>query len=320
VAPPYEYHGYAMDTEITIKIMDRDTHRIPDGAKDEIERLEKKRVVLFENSEISRINMSAGKEAVTVSTETMNILSEAKRFSRISLGVFDITAAPLIDLWRNSRIDGPPDKKKISRALALVDHRDLVLDKKEKKAFLKNAGQMIDLGGIGKGYAGDCCIKKLKEGGISSAFLNIGGNVCLLGKRKDGTPFRVGIRHPRKKDTLLGAVEVTEASGKAVVTSGDYERCFIDKEGKRVHHIIDISKGMPATSGLVSVSVIHESGMIADALSTAVFAAGIQKGKGFIEKIKGAEAILMDEDQSIFVTKGIRKSFQAASGKEIKTI
>ena len=320
VVQPYEYHGYAMDTEITIKIMDRDNHLAIDGAKDEINRLEKKLSRFIKSSEISRINNSAGKEAVNVSSETLDLLSEAKKISEISLGAFDITAAPLIDLWKNSRIYGTPDKESIRRALSLVDQRDLILDNKKNKAFLKKSGQMIDLGGIGKGYAGDCCIKKLKEGGISSAFLSIGGNVCTMGKRKDGKFFRVGIRHPRKKDALMGAFEVSELSGKSVVTSGDYERCFIDKEGKRVHHIIDISKGMPACSGLISVSVIHKSGMIADALSTAVFAAGIKKGKGFIEEVKGAEAILMDVDQSIFVTKGIRKSFQAASEKEIKTI
>ena len=196
--------------------------------------------------------------------------------------------------------------------LPKVNYSDLVLDPQAGTAMLRKAGQSVDLGGIGKGFASDRFMQIFQEQGILSAFSNIGGNVSTLGNKPDGRPWRVGLRHPRDIG-LLGAVEVT---GKAVVTSGDYERFFIDRQGRRFHHILNPLTGYPAESGLVSVSVIADNAMTADALSTAVFVAGLEKGLGLIGQYPQAEAVLVNTELMVYVTRGLRKCFQTAKGTQ----
>jgi thiamine biosynthesis lipoprotein len=155
----------------------------------------------------------------------------------------------------------------------------------------------------GKGYVSDCLIKTLQKYGVVSAFINIGGNVSTLGNKLDGSSWSVGIRHPRHYSCLIGAVKVT---GKAVVTSGDYERYFIDRAGKRRHHILDPTTGYPAESGLISITVVADSAMIADALSTAIFVAGMEKGLRYLAQFPGIDVVLVDNCQQVFITQGLR--------------
>jgi len=286
-------------------------------AKAELFRLENMLSRFVRDSEVSRINRFAGNACTTVSSETYEVLSGAVRMSEISGGLFDITITPLLDLWDYKHSSRVPEEAEIQKALAFVNFRDLILDSKEKTAALRKKGQSIDLGGIGKGYAGDRCIQILRDNGISSAFVNIGGNVSTLGNKPDGSPWIVGIRHPRQENSLLGAVRVT---GKAVVTSGDYERYFVDPDGNRRHHILNPVTGYPADSGLISVSVVCDSAVVADALSTAVFAGGIEKGPEYLAHFPGAEAILVDRLQRVYITKGISESFMAAGGINAWTI
>ena len=172
------------------------------------------------------------------------------------------------------------------------------------------------MGGIGKGFASDRFMEIFQEYGVVSAFSNIGGNVSTLGSKPDGSPWRVGIRHPRLNG-LIGAVEVT---GKAVVTSGDYERYFFGKDGRRFHHILNPITGYPAESGLLSATVVAKSAVTADALSTAVFIAGIGKGLALLEKYPMADAVLVDEKLRVYVTQGLRRNFQASNGTNVKYI
>lgn len=137
--------------------------------------------------------------------------------------------------------------------------------------------------------------------------------MSTLGSRPDGSPWRVGIRHPRREG-LLGAAFV---SGKAVVTSGDYERYFFDKEGKLFHHLLNPFTGYPAASGLISVTVVEDSAMTADALSTAFFVAGLERGLALLGRYPRAEAVAVDSQMRVFVTRGLRKSFQAVCGINI---
>jgi thiamine biosynthesis lipoprotein len=191
-----------------------------------------------------------------------------------------------------------------------------VLDTIQKTAGLKSPGQSVDLGGIGKGFASDRFMEIFQEYGVTSAFSNIGGNVSTLGNKPDGSPWRVGIRHPRLNG-LLGAVTVT---GKAVVTSGDYERYFFGRDGRRFHHILNPITGYPADSGLISVTVVTDSAMTADALSTAVFVAGLKRGLVMMEKYLRTEAVLVDEKLRVYVTQGLRQCFQASAGININYV
>lgn len=308
---------FCMNTIISFRIHGEKAEQAVKSVKAELCRLEKKLSRFVQDSEVSRINQFAGKASVAISSETCEILSNAIRVAEISHGLFDITISPLVDLWDYKNSFDVPEQVKIQSTLALVNFRDLLLNPMEKTAALRKEGQSIDLGGIGKGYASDHCIKVLKDNGISSAFINIGGNVSTLGYKPDGSPWSVGIRHPRQEYGLLGTVRVT---GKAVVTSGDYERYFIDLGGNRWHHILNTVTGYPTDSGLISVSVIYDSAVIGDALSTAIFAGGIEKGLEYLAHFPGAEAILVDKLQHVYITQGIKESFQAVEGVEASVI
>lgn len=176
----------------------------------------------------------------------------------------------------------------------------------KEKVELKKVGQSIDLGGIAKGYAGDEAIKIYKKHGIESAYINLGGNVVVLGKKPNGKPWKIGIQNPRDiKGKYIGIVEVSD---KAVITSGDYERYF-EENGKRYHHIFDPNTGYPANSGLISATIITGLSIEGDALSTAVFVLGLEKGIELVESLEGVEGIFITEDKNIYVTSGLENNF-----------
>jgi FAD:protein FMN transferase len=245
------------------------------------------------------------------------VLSQAIEYSNDSHGLFDITIGPLVDLWDYKNRTVIPPKEQITKTLSLVGYHSLLLDRHGMTAKLQHVGQSIDLGGIGKGYASDCFMEIFKEYDIVSAYSNIGGNVSTLGNKPDGSPWIVGIRHPRRDTCLIGAAEVT---GKAVVTSGDYERYFIDSNGKRWHHILNPVTGYPAKSGLVSATVISNSAMKADALSTIMFVSGMESGLEILKKYPEAEAVLVDEKLQIYITQGLKRSFKAISGVNVNIL
>ena len=181
-------------------------------------------------------------------------------------------------------------------------------------AGLRNGGQSVDLGGIGKGFAGDRIREVFKGFGISSAYSNLGGNVVTVGAKPDGSSWQIGIQHPRQENSLIGSVSVVNQT---VVTSGDYQRCFTDSQGKRHHHILDPTTGYPAESGLISVSIVTEESFAADPLATILFVAGMEKGLEFLRSFPQTEAILVDSDLQVYVTQGLRYRFQADKGIEV---
>jgi FAD:protein FMN transferase len=267
------------------------------------------------DSDIGRVNGFAGVKSEKVSPETYDVLSQAVGFSRWFSGYFDVTIGPLVSLWKTGKESlAQPDEASIKHVLPLVEYRDLVLDPWETTAGLRNAGQSIDLGGIGKGFAGDEILDVFRQFGISSAYSNLGGNVVTLGTRPDGSPWHIGIQHPRQENSLVGSVSVVN---QAVVTSGDYQRYFTDGQGKRHHHILDPTTGYPAESGLISVSIVSDKSIAADALSTIVFVAGMEKGLGFLSSFPHTEAILVDTDLMVYITQGLRCRFQADNGIEV---
>jgi thiamine biosynthesis lipoprotein len=266
-------------------------------------------------SEISRVNRSAGIKKEGVSGETYQVLSQAVEFSRDFPGCFDVTIQPLVTLWSRAKESlAEPDASSIKQVLPLVNYRDLMLDPGERTAGLAKVGQAVDPGGIGKGFAGDRILEIYQGYGIASAYSNLGGNVVTLGARPDGSPWQIGIQHPRQAGSLIGAVSVVNQS---VVTSGDYQRAFTDSQGNRHHHILDPRAGYPARSGLISVSIVAGSSGVADPLSTIVFVAGMEKGWQFLRGMPDTEAILVDSDLHVYVTPGLRTRFQAEQGVDV---
>ena len=143
------------------------------------------------------------------------------------------------------------------------------------------------------------------------AYSNIGGNVVTLGTKPDGSPWHIGIQHPRQENRLLGSVSVVD---KTVVTSGDYQRYFMDSQGIRYHHILDPSTGYPSESGLISVTIVAESSLAADALSTILFVAGMEKGLEILRSYPRTDAIFVDKDLQVFITPGLKDGFQTNEG------
>ncbi len=307
---------FGMGTEMAHRACGENAAEALKAVEEEAKRLERLLSRFIPESDIGRINAGAGRKPATISLETLKILELAAGVSLSSRGCFDVTVAPLADLWDYKNAVKPPEAERIREILSLVGWRDLELDVAEGSAGLKREGQSIDLGGIAKGYASDRFMQIFRERGVASAFSNIGGNVSTLGSKPDGSAWRVGIRHPRAED-LMGVVE---ASGEAVVTSGDYERYFTDDAGKRYHHILDPKTGYPAESGLISVTVVAGSAMLADALSTAVFVAGLERGAEILKKYLQAEAVLIDEKLRVYVTRGLKGRFESASGIALKYI
>ncbi len=299
---------FGMGTEIIHSVFGKHSKAALRAARHEVLRMEGLLSHFMPESEISKLNRSAGIKCERLSTDTYEVLWHAAEFSRCCRGLFDVTIGPLVNLWDYKNALDIPGEGKIEEVLPLVNYTDLILESHEKAAGLQKSGQSIDLGGIGKGFASDKFLEIFRKFDISSAFTNIGGNVAALGTKPDGSPWRVGIRHPRQEGRLMGAVSVTD---KAVVTSGDYQRYFVDSKGKRYHHILDPATGYPSESGLISVTVVADSGMAADALSTILFVAGMKKGLEFLRSFPGAEAIFIDMDLLVHVTPGLKNFFQA---------
>jgi thiamine biosynthesis lipoprotein len=265
------------------------------------------------DSEVSRINEAAGIVPVPVSPELFTVLERALYFAKASDGAFDPTIGPLVRLWGIGG-DSPkvPGKKEIDAALALVNWKDIDLKRgtgnvpagNNVTAFLRRRGMALDLGAIAKGFAADELVKILRETGIKSAVIDLGGNIYVYGTRPRGRFFsesgetakwRVGIQNPLDdRGAYAGYLETDEAS---IVTSGIYERFFIEN-GKRYHHILDTLTGFPVENGLLAVTIAAGTSMDADALSTAVFALGREKGAALAEA-NGAGAVFIFADKTI---------------------
>lgn len=307
-----------MGTVMTHKAFGRYAAESLVAVRSEAARLEELLSRFLPQSDISRVNRAAGGYPERVSRDTFEVLVRALEFSRQCRGYFSATVGPLVALWSRAKETGClPEDVLISQVLPLVDDSGLVLDPIRRTATLQAVGQFLDLGGIGKGFAADRFLEVFRDFGISSAYSNIGGNVVVLGTRPDGSPWRVGIQHPRQEDRLVGLVAVVD---KTVVTSGDYQRFYTDNQGIRRHHILDPLTGYPAEAGLVSVSIIADNSLAADALSTALFVAGLEKGLEILGNYPGTEAVFVDRELRVFITPGLVHSFQAGEGIDVSVV
>jgi len=292
----------AMGTVNTITIFEEGREEILEQAAARVMELHDRLTVFDPGSQISRINANAGISAVQVSHDTFRLLQEAVRFSRETEGAFSVTIRPLTALWHIGVSSGVlPEAEKIAAARKLVNDKDLIFSENSREVMLRYRGQGLDLGGIAKGYAADEVKRILTEGGIQDAIINLGGSVIILGQ-----PREIGIQHPRRETGVSMGSLVT--SGEAVVTSGDYERCFF-KEGRRYSHILDSRTGMPAVSGLCQATLAGPSAMTADALTTAIFVLGAEKGSSLAQKY-GYELLLVTEQLNLYCSEGMRSRFR----------
>lgn len=272
---------YAMNTTVSIDVTAHKAKELADKAIAEIKFLDSLMSATDPQSDVYKLNHADAGTYVRVSPEVFELIEKSIEISEKTDGAFDITVAPLCDLWNvgsaNPKI---PPKDKIEEALKLTDYKQVLLNPEDNSVALGKEGMSITLGAIAKGYTADRVCRILRDGGAKEAIIDLGGNIYILGKEKT-----VGIQTPfAPRGEYFDKVTVCD---KAVVTSGPYERYF-EKDGKIYHHIIDPFTGYPAKVGRGSATVVSEDSALADALSTAVFISG----KGVLKEFKDCEAIL----------------------------
>jgi len=253
-------------------------------------------------SDVARVNAAAGVAPVQVREDVFAVISRALHYAQISGGAFDPTIGPVVSLWGiGTDNPGVPSAAEIDEALRLVNWQNVELNAQTFSVFLKQPGMSLDLGAIAKGYAADEAAAVIKNAGLKRAVVDLGGNIVTVGEKKDKSLWRVGVQNPNEeRSAYIGIVQITEMS---VVTSGVYER-FFEEDGRRYHHIFSPKDGFPVQNGLLSVTIIAANSMDADALSTAVFVLGGEKGAALVESLPGIDAVFVFEDGSVRKTPG----------------
>ena len=236
-----------------------------------------------------------------ISEDLASLLSEGLDITRESDGAFDIAIAPLTSLWDFTAEDPKvPDDAAIQKALPLCSSDGVTIDGQD--ITLPSDDIQFDVGAIAKGYIADRLKDFLVKKGVKSAIINLGGNVLCIGSKPDGTPFKIGIQKPFADRNETEAV--MDITGKSVVSSGIYERCF-KQGGKLYHHILNPKTGYPYDNSMISVTIISDQSVDGDALSTTCFALGLEDGLKFAEK-KGVQAVFITEDYKLHYTDGFR--------------
>lgn len=291
---PVEREIFAMDTLMTVRVWGDD--KDVSAAVSEINRLDALLSVTNENSEIYALNRDGEAE---LGTDTFDLLNKSIAVSRRTDGAFDPTVYPLVEAWGFTKdTQAVPSQSEIDAALALVGYEQLEDDL--DVTYLSIDGK-IDLGGIAKGYAAQKVIDLLKDRGVETAFLSLGGNVQTLGSKPDGEPWLVGIADPEDPSNAIACFRFTGSL--ALVTSGGYQR-FFEENGVRYHHILDPKTGYPADSGLASVTVLARDGTLADGLSTALFVMGMEKATALWRESDDFEAVFITQDGAVYATAG----------------
>lgn len=286
----HEKNSYAMGTIVSQKVYGDFAAKYIEKGTELVNATEN---IISKNISASAVAVLNKKGSVT-SKDTADILRECVRLTDLSGGAFDVTVGKVVSLWN---FDGDnrklPDRKELSTVLACVGAKKLELNGNTVKL---QKGAEVDLGAVGKGIACDNLIALYKAtADVKGAVVSVGGSVGCFGKyNKAGDKWRIAIRHPRDDSQFLGVLKLDEGF---VSTSGDYEKYF-ETDGKRYHHILDARTGYPASSGLISVTVVCKSGFLSDALSTACFILGEEKGKALAESYN-ASAIFVDDEMNI---------------------
>ena len=298
-AEPESVSIFAMDTYMTITVYDGDKSSALSAAQQKIQELEKLLSVTDEDSEVYRINHNGG-EAVEVSAETAELIDFALDMNEQTGGALDITLYPVLCEWGFTTGEYKvPSEETISELLKKTGSDKVKL---EGRTVTVSEGTSIDLGSVGKGETGDRICDILRQNGVTSALLDLGGNIQLLGSKPDGSDWKIGLKSPFDTSDNIAKLELSDC---CVITSGGYERYFTDDDGNIYWHILDPKTGFPAKSGMISATVIGKSGRLCDALSTSLFVMGEEKAKELWESRDDFEFVLITDDDRLIMTEGL---------------
>lgn len=262
------------------------------------------------DSELMIINHNAGIAPVTVHPDLFELIELGKMHSLLQPSNLDITIGPLVQSWRIGFEDAKvPDKENIQKAIALANPEHIILNAAEKSVFLNRKGMKIDLGALAKGYIADKIMDYLKTENVSSAMINLGGNVLVYGNnpKREGGEWFIGIQHPQKKrGQNLGILRI---KNKSVVTSGIYER-YLKIGDKDYHHIFDCRTGYPIETEMASLTIIADKSVDCEIWTTRLFGLSLLKALATIQKTSGIEAIIITKDNRFAITDGLKQDFQ----------
>lgn len=297
---------FAMDTFIELRAYGENCTEALAAAKAEVERLDAMLSTGNADSEVAKLNRT-GKG--TLSSDALTLLEESLRLADETDGAFDIAIYPMMEAWGfTGENPAVPKEETIEALLPLCDVSLINHTAGSSEVSFQKEGVQIDFGGIAKGYTSAKLVKLFEEYRVSSAYIDLGGNIQTLGTKTDGTSWKIGISDPDDPSEVLGILETHD---EAVITSGGYERYF-EEDGTSYHHIIDPTTGHPANNGLVSVTIVTPDGMLADGLSTSLYIMGTEKAIAFCKEHQGEfDAVLMDEDGAVYVTDGIASRFNS---------
>lgn len=261
----------------------------------EIRRIEKLISSWDTSSQTSAINQNAGIKPIKIDRELFELIYRSKKVSELTHGAFDISFASMANIWQfDGSMDSIPDNETVQKARSKINWENIELNSDSLTAFLKEEGMKIGFGAIGKGYAANRAKISMQQKNILGGLVNAGGDLIAWGVSAKPEPWTIKIADPKQKDRAFAWLQIKDQS---VVTSGDYERFFI-MNGKRYAHIIDPRTGYP-TTGVKSVSIICPDAELADALATAVFVMGKEKGLNLLNQLKGIEGLIITDDDQL---------------------
>lgn len=315
----YKKDFFAMDTYMEFTAYGKDAKEGLEKAVEKVKEIEKTFSVTNKDSEVYAVNHRT-ENTIQVSQRLMDMLECTFIISKNTEGAFDISIYPVLRAWGFTTSDYHiPSQQEITELLKKTGYDKIQIDVNKNKVTLQE-GMEIDFGGIAKGYSGDEAVQVLKECGIDSAILSLGGNIQALGSKPDGSAWNIAIKNPDNPDSYMGILQIRD---KAVVTSGGYERFFEGEDGEIYWHILNPVTGYPAKQGLISVTIIGKNGRECDALSTALFVKGLDGAVEYWKKYGGFEAVFITKEKEMYITEGISKTFVPDGEykeKEIKII
>lgn len=310
VKNPYEKSEMIMGTICTLSIYDKGKKDVINKGFKEIHHMDDESTLTRGGSQLDKINDNAGIKPVRVPDDFYPMVKKALSVSENSEGSFDMAIGAVTNLWKiglpGARV---PAQSEIDAALPLVDYHDVQLNDKEQTVYLTKKGMRLDFGGIAKGYIADQVKKVFKKNGVTSAIINLGGNIIVMGHSPEGhnKPWTVGIQNPVKpRGDAVGTIKESDMS---IVTAGTYEQ-YLMSGGHKYIYLFDAKTGYPYENNLASVTIVSKKSIDGDALSNAAFDKGLTGGLAYMNQKQGIQAIFITNEKKIYVTDGLKKRFK----------
>lgn len=317
---PYKETQFVMDTIIEITVYGSNSEVAVEAAFDEFKRIQKISDRFNPNSQISEINRMAGISPVKVSPDLIKMINDSGDVSRKTDGAFDVSIGAFTELWGiGHKDDFVPTQAEINQVLPLVDYRMIQVNISNDTVYLPKIGMKLDLGGVAKDYALNKAIEIIKGYGIKSALLNAGGDIQVIGKRPDGSPWRIGVQDPRNSEGVIA--KVTLSPWNMLQTSGDYQRFFI-KNGVRYAHILNPQNGRQPIE-IASVTLVYKDSDVyntGDIASSGFLVLGLDKSMEVLKKFPGVEAIFVTTDGKVVVTPGLKDNIDYQTEDEFMVV